>query len=689
MKHLLSLSVGSSRASSSEFIHFQGKEYRLTHLGVDYDVDMFESILKSYDGKCDAICVSYVPPVVALRKKILMHNLYRLVRDTVKDTPVYFGHHLRAIIGNWTLRKSMEEGEFNCSNANVLFLTGLGMHELAKTLAPMALSCRFLDAWTLLRAPLILKDLAALEKHAIVYAGTLEKLQLDNHFADGIGRRLFKKWFRQKIGASDIIVAPANVISSFDPKAFKGKILLLDCMLPGLSEKLMAAGVQNIFYPEVLIAGSDKSYGYSVSEALIAIDRGQEDTLSQEDLLDYYGVNDVDARLMQIDRTAGEVPRKFAFVIHPLSRRDVLRYPLFKPVGLLPSPMIKKFEALLAKAPGLPYGRISGVRSEATGVHADGYIYFVGATPRAMLDAKPEAIYDRINGIAKMAAREGVKIIGLGAFTKIVGDAGVTIAAQSPIPVTTGNSLSAAATLWAAKEACRKMGFLKPLPGSDVRVQGTVMVIGATGSIGKACTSVLGASFNHIIIAAINAPRLMAYQEELKEMYPECRIQVTTEPARFASQCDLIVVSTSATEGGAFGLATVKPGCVICDVSRPLTFSAEEAMKRPDVLIIESGEIELPGNDIRIDCDLGLARGVVHACLAETALLALEGRYESFTLSRNINYRKVKEIYKIARKHGARLAEIRSPNGIITDQEIELCREHALRALEESEKAIG
>jgi 1,4-dihydroxy-2-naphthoyl-CoA synthase len=77
---------------------------------------------------------------------------------------------------------------------------------------------------------------------------------------------------------------------------------------------------------------------------------------------------------------------------------------------------------------------------------------------------------------------------------------------------------------------------------------------------------------------------------------------------------------------------------------------------------------------------------VVYACLAETALLTLEGRYESFTLSRNINYKKVREIYHLAKKHGAKLAEIRSPNGIITDQEIELCREHALNRLAENQK---
>jgi predicted amino acid dehydrogenase len=119
---------------------------------------------------------------------------------------------------------------------------------------------------------------------------------------------------------------------------------------------------------------------------------------------------------------------------------------------------------------------------------------------------------------------------------------------------------------------------------------------------------------------------------------------------------------------------------VVCDVSRPLTYTAAEATSRPDVLIIESGEIELPGH-VTLDCDIGLEKPIVYACLAETALLALEGRFESFTLSRNINYKKVKEIYQIAKKHGARLAEIRSPTGVITDQEIDLCREHALKKM--------
>ena len=43
--------------------------------------------------------------------------------------------------------------------------------------------------------------------------------------------------------------------------------------------------------------------------------------------------------------------------------------------------------------------------------------------------------------------------MGLGAFTKVVGDAGVTVARKASLPITTGNSYSASGALWAAHEA--------------------------------------------------------------------------------------------------------------------------------------------------------------------------------------------------------------------------------------------
>ena len=57
-----------------------------------------------------------------------------------------------------------------------------------------------------------------------------------------------------------------------------------------------------------------------------------------------------------------------------------------------------------------------------------------------------------------MAERKGARIMGLGAFTSVVGDAGITVAHEADIAITSGNSLTVAATLEAAKQAVHSDG---------------------------------------------------------------------------------------------------------------------------------------------------------------------------------------------------------------------------------------
>jgi predicted amino acid dehydrogenase len=296
------------------------------------------------------------------------------------------------------------------------------------------------------------------------------------------------------------------------------------------------------------------------------------------------------------------------------------------------------------------------------------------------MEAEPDAIYQKILKLCEKAHQRGSKIMGLGAYTKIVGDAGVTIDRLSPIPVTTGNSLSAASTLWAAKLAVDKMGFVKRENG---KFKGKMMIVGATGSIGAVSAKVLSFSWEEIYIVAPRAYKLIELKEEILKINPDAKIHVSTEADTYTSECDLIITTTSGQGKTILDIMKVKPGCVICDVSRPFDISEKEAIQRPDVLVIASGEVQLPGKDLNMKIDIGLEGNIVYACLAETALLAMEGKFESFTLSRNINYEKVIQIDKMAKEHGVRLSQIMGHNGFITDAEFELCKEHATKKLAE------
>jgi hypothetical protein len=65
-----------------------------------------------------------------------------------------------------------------------------------------------------------------------------------------------------------------------------------------------------------------------------------------------------------------------------------------------------------------------------------------------------------------------------------------------------------------------------------------------------------------------------------------------------------------------------------------------------------------------------LPPNVIYACLAETIVLALEGRFEVFTVGRDTEWDKVKEIYKLGLKHGMKLSAISGVGGAFSDEDI-------------------
>jgi predicted amino acid dehydrogenase len=168
-------------------------------------------------------------------------------------------------------------------------------------------------------------------------------------------------------------------------------------------------------------------------------------------------------------------------VIHPLNVSFIHAHPWFGWTRYLPDELV---EAVAAYFPPIYVGKVSGVRSAATGQRVEGYLISLGATPRQMMRHGERFTYTRLNQAARMAERMGARIMGLGAFTSVVGDAGATVAHEADIAITSGNSLTVAATLEAAKQAVRKMG------ASDL-THGRAMVIGATGSIGSVCSRLL------------------------------------------------------------------------------------------------------------------------------------------------------------------------------------------------------
>ena len=408
-------------------------------------------------------------------------------------------------------------------------------------------------------------------------------------------------------------------------------------------------------------------------EAMVAATLPADAELTTDDLAQFIQDAELEPRLLWPNGHRRK--SRFSFVIHPLSTEY---FKNVEPLGLLTNipGMSQVVEKTVAYVPPFVYSHVTGIVSD-TGDEAEGWLITVGGTPKEMLAHPPEFTYSRLLDAAELSRRLGAQIMGLGAFTKVVGDAGVTVAKQATLPVTTGNSYSASGALWAAGDAVRRLGIAEV--DDDGAIHGKAMVVGASGAIGSACARLLALASDELWLVSPETAKLLQLKEEIEADNP--RADRARRDQSLGGACrtmDLIVTATSAAGHKVLDIMRVKPGCVITDVARPLDMSAEDVAKRPDVLVIESGEVELPG-EVRMK-DIGLPDGTVYACLAETIVLALDGRYENFTVGRSLSWPKVKEIYRLGLKHGMKLATISGVNGPYTDDDFDRVRDAALAA---------
>ncbi|HET7800798.1 MAG TPA: dehydrogenase [Humibacillus xanthopallidus] len=654
-----------------EEVTFLDRPFRIVRVGTSGDVDAAESLVAAWSEQAAAIAVTGIHEARVLGLYDGDPQLLERIRRTVTTVPVTDGVALRNVLQEWAIRRVQTEmpGFFN--NARTVVLGGLNHARSIRILREFTPNIESAD-------PALLDLLEQLVSLPVVGKAVDLSLWPVRRLPDEVQSLLrapgpvSRAFARRAARDCDVVVATYDELTGFGLEDLAGKTVVTSSIS---DEQLAELGSRGV---DLVIDATPQPFEVTVEAAaleammLATVDRSGR--LADDDLLDLIIAAGLEARLLYPNGPRRK--SRFAFVIHPLSQQYFRHVePLATISKVAPGPVMDVLEKAMAYTPPFTYSHVTGIRSP-TGAEAEGWLITVGGTPKELMAHSPEFTYSRLLAAAETARKLGAQVMGLGAFTKVVGDAGVTVAKRAPLPITTGNSYSASGALWAAQDALERLGLVEVDEGG--RLRGTAMVVGATGAIGSVCARLLALSSDELWLVSPEAAKLLDLKHDIEREHPRAAVHVAATPDGHLGEMDLIVTATSGAGKRVLDIMAVKPGAVITDVARPLDLSAGDVAKRPDVLVVQSGEIELPG-EVRMR-NIGLPEGVAYACLAETVVLALEGRYETFTVGRNIEWAKVKEIYKLGRKHGMKLATISGVNGVFTDDDIAHIRELALVA---------
>lgn len=387
---------------------------------------------------------------------------------------------------------------------------------------------------------------------------------------------------------------------------------------------------------------------------------------------------------------------RFGFLVHPLYLKNYTEYD--ESLASFAENEMKEL-ANLWNSMADPFVVGTATIRSAAGARARGEFVVVPRTSEELLAMDRSKAVALIAGAVRLAADRGARIVGLGAYTSVVTRGGHDLLGLG-IPITTGNSYAAVTAVEAAIQAFSRLGS---------SLQGAAgAILGATGSIGKATATLLSEEVNALYLIGNpgNPERSLARLRKvsaeicrhlLRQLYLGRRfrpnslgdllrswpslpgpdapaseydrlvrvlcddsfpIVISVDAARCLPDADLIISATSSVQT-LIEPAMVRPGAVICDVSRPSNVSPRLAEERPDVLVIDGGIVEVPGRPY-LGWNFGFEPGLAYACMAETMMLALERRYENMSIGGDLSEDSLSLVRALAQKHGFKLAGFRS-----------------------------
>ncbi|HEX8503067.1 MAG TPA: aminotransferase class III-fold pyridoxal phosphate-dependent enzyme [Pyrinomonadaceae bacterium] len=381
---------------------------------------------------------------------------------------------------------------------------------------------------------------------------------------------------------------------------------------------------------------------------------------------------------------------RFAFLVHPLAWKD------YSNLDRTLSPLSEEQLATLSTAIADNFDPV--VIGETRVVAANGkaaYGEFILVPRRAEeLKALPrEVAVEEIRRAVTLGRERGAKVIGLGAYTSVVTNGGLSLKGAGVPALTTGNSYTAVASRQTVRMAAAERGWQLP--------RRTVAVVGAAGAIGQALSILLACDVGRLILlgnpehaeesrqrllkvagrivwsvdklrragafshgsvaswitelnlgvpARLDSNTLTKLGEEL--IARTGSVVVSVDHAALLPLADVVVCCTSTTERLVRG-ELLRPGAVVCDTSRPSNVDPAVRESRPDVMVLDGGVISLPGDSV-LGFNASLPEGHAYACMAETMMLAIDQRYRDMSLGFELPLEQVLEMELLADELGFR-----------------------------------
>ncbi|MGQ9511360.1 MAG: quinate 5-dehydrogenase [Thermaceae bacterium] len=279
MKHVVSVSLGSSRRDSRAEVELLGERVLLERRGTDGDLEKAIALIRELDGRVDAIGLGGIDLYVwAGRRRYAFRDALRLAQ-AAKATPVVDGSGLKHTLERRAVREL--SGHIDWKNTKVLLPSAVDRFGLAEALWEAKARVLYGDFIFGLGLPIPLYSLTLLQKLARLLLPLITKLPFTWLYPTGEKQeKTLQDWRSRYYLWADLVAGDWHYIRRYMPLDMGGRSVLTNTTTEEDLAFLRSRRVGRLITTTPRIHG--RSFGTNVMEALLVALAGKH-PLSEEE----------------------------------------------------------------------------------------------------------------------------------------------------------------------------------------------------------------------------------------------------------------------------------------------------------------------------------------------------------------------------------------------------------------------
>jgi len=266
MKHVLSISLGSSTRDKTAEIELLGEQFLLERRGTDGSLARFERFMTENDGVVDCLCVGGTNLGLYCAGRFYPFREIRRVTRNVVQTPMVDGSGLKDTLERRALHILQEREIVDFANAKVLLTCGMDRFGMAETLGQVCPNVVYGDFMFNLGLPVALHSLGALQAWGRALLPLMVRVPFKWLYPTGEKQESivpkYERWYRW----ADVIAGDFLFIRRHMPDDLEGKIIITNSTTEQDVAELRQRGVRLLVTSTPVIEG--RSFATNVMEGV-------------------------------------------------------------------------------------------------------------------------------------------------------------------------------------------------------------------------------------------------------------------------------------------------------------------------------------------------------------------------------------------------------------------------------------